>query len=287
MPLLLVVAFLASVAAALLPAGAGASVLPPLRGDRADVWAVGDGAVANKQKNAIPVAEMIEAHDPDRFLYLGDVYRTGTALEFLHNYDPIYGRFNSIAAPTIGGHEAGNLATGYDPYWLLVFGRPLPHRYSFRVGKWQFLSLNSEEPHGPGSPQLAWLKRKLGTTAKLGSCRIAYMHPPRYSAGLHGDDLSLDPIWKALGGRARLVLAGHDHDMQRIRPHRKIVQLVAGAGGRELYELHPYDGLRFGDDTHFGALHLHLDGRRVTSRFVTADGTVLDSSRRRCRPEPG
>jgi hypothetical protein len=80
--------------------------------------------------------------------------------------------------------------------------------YSFSVGGWQFLSVNSELPHRSGSAQLAWLKGRLGG----GNCRIAFWHRPRFSAGTtHGDAPDMDPVWQALRGRAALVLSGHDH----------------------------------------------------------------------------
>jgi hypothetical protein len=60
---------------------------------------------------------MVSSHRVDRLLYLGDVYESGTAAEFESNYRPLYGRFDSIAAPTIGNHEWPNVATGYVPYW--------------------------------------------------------------------------------------------------------------------------------------------------------------------------
>ena len=60
-------------------------------GDRpsALVWAVGDGGDGSATAKA--VAARIRADDPDRVLYLGDVYERGTAEEFRENFATVYG----------------------------------------------------------------------------------------------------------------------------------------------------------------------------------------------------
>jgi Calcineurin-like phosphoesterase len=256
--------------------------VPPLEGQRAVLWAVGDGADGGAGGRA--VAELIASRRVDRFLYLGDVYDTGTAEDFALNYRPLFGRFDRLAAPTIGNHEYANRELGYEPYWIAARGRPAPSWYSSRAAGWQLLSLNSNEPVGRGSAQLRWLRRQLGRTSEFGSCRIAFIHEPRFSAGLHGDQPRLAAIWRALSGRARMLLSGHDHDMQRFRARDGIVQLVSGAGGHELRETHQADPhLAFARDWRLGALRLKLKGGLARVSFLAVDGTVLDRKRIRCR----
>jgi hypothetical protein len=275
--------FLAFAAAVASPGGAAAAGFPPApSGSPSEVWAVGDGADGSSLSKS--VAEMIEARDPDRFLYLGDVYHNGTASEFQNNYDPVYGRFNPIAAPTPGNHEWGNRAVGYRPYWLAATGVPMPDYYTLRVGRWQVLSLNSETGHGRRSDQLRWLRQRLRSTKAFGTCRVAFWHEPRYSAGTNGDESDIEPLWDALAGRARIVLGAHDHDMQRFAPRRGIVQFISGAGGHSLREVDEQDPrLRFAHDFEAGALRLRLEGRRARYGFVAADGDVLDSGGLKCR----
>ena len=250
-------------------------------GSRAVIWAVGDGADGGEDGRA--VANLIASGGPQRFLYLGDVYETGTAEEFESNYQPLFGSLNEIAAPTVGNHEAPNEAEGYYPYWREATGRDVPAWYKFTVGDWQVLGLNTEEPRGARSRQLRYLRRALSARV-FGTCRIAFMHHPRYSAGRHGDDRSVEPIRRALTGRATLLLAGHDHNMQRLRPVNGLTQLISGAGGHERYDVNERDPrLRFANDTTYGALRLDLRGSSATATFVSVDGTVLDRSRYRCR----
>jgi Calcineurin-like phosphoesterase len=247
---------------------------------RAVVWAVGDGADGGDAARSVPAR--IASGRVDRVLYLGDVYEEGTASDFATNYASTYGGLAARTAPTPGNHDWPRHPTGYDPYWRRALGHRLGHWYAFRAAGWQLLSLNSEAPHGPGSPQLRWLARRLRAG---GTCRIAFWHRPRFSASTHhGDQPDVAPLWNALRGRAAIVLGGHDHDMQRFRPIGGITQFVSGAGGHGLYSLHDDRRLAFGDDTSFGALRLVLSPSRADYAFVAADGRVLDRGTIGCRP---
>jgi hypothetical protein len=244
---------------------------------RSVVWAVGDAADGGPDEAA--VASLVGSRRIDRFLYLGDVYETGTATDFAVHYRPDLGRFDRIAAPTIGNHEWPNVATGYVPYWTSARGKPPPLWYAFNVSGWQLLSLNSNEPNVSSPQQLNWLRRTISKTPRYGNCRIAFMHHPIFSAGLHGDTSGLQPIFSELKGHATIALSGHDHDMQRLHPLGGLTQYVDGAGGRELYPVNRDDPrLAFFDDTNHGALRLRLTPGRALLSFVTADGRVLDRS---------
>jgi hypothetical protein len=254
---------------------------PSARGHApAEVWAVGDGADGSRAARAL--ADEIMRARPDRFLYLGDVYESGTAAEFARNYAPVYGQLASRTAPTPGNHDWPNHRRGYDRYWRTITGRPTPPWYAFRIGGWQLLSLNSEAPHGARSAQLRWLRRQL---RKPGTCRLAFWHRPRYSAGFHGDQADMRPFWNALRRHATLVLSGHDHDLQRLHPRHGITLLVAGAGGHGHYEVDRDDSrLAYANDTRYGALRLRLRRGRAGIAFVTATGRLLDRSAVSCRP---
>lgn len=264
------------------PAGGGHGWMPSRSAFRSVVWAVGDGADTGLEGKA--VAAMIAARRVDRFLYLGDVYKSGTEAEFASNYRPVFGGFDRIAAPTIGNHEWPNVEAGYLDYWAGVRGKPPPFWYAFAVSGWQLISLNSNLPSGAGSPQLGWLRRKLAASPAYGSCRIAFMHHPRFSAGPHGDTPELDGVLEALSGDARILLAGHDHAMERLLPVDGITQLVEGAGGNELSPVNRADPrLLFADNTHHGALRLKLRPGRAVLSFVAEDGALLDRSSVGCK----
>jgi hypothetical protein len=238
------------------------------------VWAVGDGAAEGSAAGR--VVDRMEKDGVDRLLYLGDVYDDGTHKEFTRYYAPTYGRLASITSPTPGNHEWPLRRRGYDVYWRSVHGSTPRRYYALRAGGWQLISLNSEMGHGSRSRQLRWLRRAVRGP---GNCRIAFWHRPRYSAGVvHGDAPDVQPFWSALRGRARIVLNGHEHDMQRFRPRDGITEFVSGAGGHSHYALHHHRArLAFGDARHDGALRLNLSPGRASWAFIAANGRRLDS----------
>ena len=244
------------------------------------VWAVGDGP--DGRRDAARVAQMIRSAHPDRILYLGDLYEHGTASEFAHNFAPIYGAVARRIAPTPGNHDWPLHASGYDPYWARVRGEKVPAYYAFETAGWQILSLNSEVAHNAGSSQLRWLRSRI---RGAGTCRLAFWHRPRYSAGeVHGDQPDVQPFWDVLAGRAALVVNGHEHDMQRFRPRRGITELVSGAGGHGLYRIQDRLALAFSNDALYGALRLRLRPGIARFAFVAVSGITLDVGKIRCKP---
>lgn len=247
----------------------------------ATIWAVGDGGVGGSTARAI--AEMIADDDPERMLYLGDVYDDGTAEEFRENYDEVYRELSDITAPTPGDHEWPTRDEGYFPYWSEKTGEDTPPWYTFRIGGWRIISLNSEAPHGPGSPQLQWLQSLL--EAESGTCVLAFWHRPAASAGKHGDQEDVEPLWDALRGQATAVLGANDHGMQRFEPRDGIVQFISGSGGKELYDVDSSDSrLEFQDDDNFGALRIELRPGGASTSFITKEGAVVDRSSLKCTP---
>lgn len=241
------------------------------------VWAAGDGGVPESYDDE--VAARIRQLGVDRFLYLGDVYQSGTWQDYSRNYAPSFGRFRSISSPTPGNHEWLNHASGYDPYWGVRAPRSGGHWYSFDLGGWHFVSLNSEQSTGADSRQIRWLRGDL--RRHPGTCTIAFWHRPRYSA-TRGDDRRLDPAWRALDGHSVAVLNGHEHNYQRFRRRRGIVEFIVGTGGRHQYELHPDSRLRASRTGVYGALRLRLARTRARFDFVSSGGTTLDSGTLRC-----
>ena len=244
----------------------------------ATVWAVGDGADGGQA--TLQVGQLVTSGKPDKFLYLGDVYETGTAAEFASKYGPAFGSIASITAPTPGNHEWALRDQGYFPYWNSVLGRTLPEYYKFSLAGWEIFSLNSEGSRGKSSKQVRWLKSKV---KKKGTCRLAFWHRPRYSGGGNGDQRDVAPLWNALKGRASIVLAGHDHQMQRLKRKDGITEFISGAGGNTLLRIWKDPRVAFANNATFGALRLKLSPGVARYAFVAVDGRTLDSGKVRCR----
>ena len=244
------------------------------------VWAVGDGADSGTHDDAL--AAMIEQHGADAFLYLGDVYETGTAAEYANSYATGFGRLKSITYPTPGNHEWDRRVEGYNAYWGSRFASP--HYYSFDLGGWHLISLNSEEHHEGGSAQLDWLRADL--SERSGNCTIAFWHRARYSAGTnHGDEPSLASVWGSLAGRASIVVTAHDHSYQRFKPINGITNWVVGSGGHGLTGVNGGDPrLAAHNNTAYGALRLRLTEGLADFAFVNTGGNVIDSGLVGCDP---
>jgi acid phosphatase type 7 len=244
-------------------------------GDRAELWAVGDTDLPA----SVEVAGLVRRADPDRIIYLGDVYPNGNPDDFDRWAKP-WRRLVRKMAPTPGNHDWPEAREGYEPYWRGITGETPPTYYSFKAGGWEILSVNSE--HSEWRSAENWLEEEVKPG---GNCRLAFWHEPRYSAGKHKEGShAVDEFWEALEGRARLIVNGHDHNSQRMRPREGIVELIAGAGGRHLYDVDEGDGrLAFSNDTDYAALRLDLKPGRASWRFVAVDGAVLDKGSLRCR----
>jgi hypothetical protein len=273
---------IAAAASAVVLAGAGAAGAGPTQASppRAVVWAAGDAATPGR--GADRIAALVRRGKPDRFLYLGDVYETGTPREFRRWYHPRFGRLGRITEPTIGNHEWDNRFRGYYKYWAGQKGHLQPPWSKIEIAGWEILDLNSQAPHRTGSPQVLWLESVLQTP---GDCRIAFWHRPRYSSGAYDGAPDLNPLWARLAGHARIVLGGHDHNLQRHSPQNGLTQYVVGAGGRGRY---PLDGSRgtmvWGRDDVNGALRIVLGPGRALLEFRSPDGHLLDRSHATCSP---
>lgn len=250
--------------------------IPSLVGSTATVWAVGDANPPNSAR----VVRRIRRGDPDRILYLGDVYPEGMRDDFTRWAKPWRGLVRRMA-PTPGNHEWENAREGYEPYWRSVTGETPPSYYSFSAGGWEILSVNGEDPDSRSVEN--WIRDQVRDG---GDCRIAFWHRPAYSAGKYKEgDERARLYWDALVGGARIVVNGHDHDMQRLRVREGITEFISGAGGRHRHNVTESDPiLAFSDDDHFGALRLRLSEGRAKWRFVAAGGRILDTGSLSCRP---
>jgi hypothetical protein len=230
-------------------------------------------------------ATLVQALRPNAVLALGDLqYQTGSLADFRRWYAPTWGRFRRITHPVPGNHEYGTAgAAGYKAY----FGVSRTWS-SFDLGAWHVVGLDSEcEDVGgcdSGSAQERWLRADLARTSKR--CILAYWHRPRISNGLHGGDTRTQALWADLAAAgADVVLSGHDHDYERLRPRDGIRSFVVGTGGKSLYPLRPFrSGSARAWNGGFGVLRLGLHSGWYEWRFVSVPGGRVfnDAGRANC-----
>ncbi len=260
-------------------------------GQGVTIFAAGDIAdcqnISPADSGAARTAALIDAglgQDRDAaVLTLGDnAYPIGAPLEFSDCYAPTWGRFKTRTYPAPGNHDyytAGT--TGYFGYFGAAAGPAGRGYFSFDLGRWHLLSLNSNLKADQHQAQLAWLKADLAQHRTR--CALAYWHHPLYSSGGHGDNQHMRDVWQVLqGAGVDVVLAGHDHDYERFAPqdsHGKrddahgIREFVVGTGGAALdhfAQLRP--NRESAADTTHGVLKMVLKPSGYEWQFLPAAG---------------
>jgi len=233
---------------------------------------------------------------------LGDnVYDAGTPQQFARCYDPSWGRFRARTRPAPGNHDyetAG--ARGYFSYFGASAGDPKKGYYSYDLGAWHVVVLNSNcaEVGGcaAGSAQERWLREDLASHSV--PCTVALWHHPRFSSASHGDSVWMADLWKTLVEEGvDLALAGHDHVYERFAPmnglgradpDHGVRSFTVGTGGRSHYgfgPVHSTSEVRNADT--FGVLRLTLHPNSYDWEFVPVAGaTFRDSGDGRCHEAP-
>jgi acid phosphatase type 7 len=232
----------------------------------------------------------------DGVLTLGDnQYPNGRWRQFRAVYDVTWGAVKDITHPSVGNHEYGVPdAEGYFRYFGDAAGVAGQGWYSFDVGTWHLIALNSNcfaVGCARGSDQYAWLKSDLA--ASEAGCTLAYWHHPLFSSGEHGDNASVKPFWRLLErAGADVILNGHDHHYERFAPatvggHRSasgIREFVVGTGGINHYgitHVEPLSQVR--NDRTFGVLSLTLDDGSYSWEFLaTGRSAFEDAGTGRC-----
>jgi len=222
---------------------------------------------------------------PGTVFTTGDnAYPDGTAENFAECYDPSWGRHKERTRPSPGNHDyhtPGGAA--YFEYFGDNAGDPDVGYYSYDIGGWHVISLNSELDMDEGSPQEQWLRSDL--LSSRASCTVAYWHHPFFSSGaLHGGDKSVRPVWDALyEHHVEIVLNGHEHFYERFGPQTPegsadtehgIRQFTVGSGGAGLYGFQtPLPNSEERNSSDHGVLVLTLFSEGYQWEFVSAEGS--------------
>ena len=221
-----------------------------------------------------------------------NAYPSGTAADFQNCYDPGWGRHRPRTRPSAGNHDYDS--PGAAPYFAYFGDRAGPAGvgyYSYRLGLWHIVVLNSNVSMAAGSPQDQWLREDLLANPTV--CALAYWHHPRFSSALHGNDPRSYDAWQALrAAGVDVVVNGHDHVYERFAAQTPdgipdslgIRQFTVGTGGAPLYTFGAAlanSELRYNDQ--FGVLKLTLHSDRYEWEFITAQRTIADSGGTPCR----
>ncbi len=240
-------------------------------------------------------------------LDLGDnQYNCGSYLAFTESYALSWGRVKTITHPVVGNHEgltsggtgctsANAGAAGYFQYFGSAAGDPSKGYYSYNIGSWHIIALNSSCSSVGGcsatSPQGKWLEADL--SAHTNKCVLAYWHIPLFSSGGRASQITL-PFWQKLyAHNADVVLDGHDHIYERFAPQTPagvadsahgIRQFTVGTGGANH---NPVVAVAANSQvintTTYGVLKLTLHASSYDWKFVPEAGkTFTDSGTQNC-----
>jgi hypothetical protein len=262
-------------------------------GDIADVPA---GAAGGDEATARLLDAIVAATPGNVTVFAaGDnAYESGTLAEYTSYYEPTWGRHKAITKPIPGNHEYSTPgASGYFDYFGASAGDRASGYYAYDLGRWRIYALNSGIPDGAGSAQEQWLRSDLAANGSA-RCVLAYMHHPRFSGGVHGNDTSVQALWQALYDYgADVVIVGHDHNYQRFAPQtptgvadpaRGMREFVVGTGGRSRHMAGPTVNQETFEDDTYGVLKMTLHSESYDFEFVPEAGvTYTDSGSASCR----
>jgi hypothetical protein len=253
----------------------------------------------------------------DAVLPLGDEqYGCGGLTAFRQVYDTTWGPQNGKAKPVPGNHEyqtsggtgcgSQHTATGYYSYFGSAAGDPAKGYYSFNLGSWHIIAVNSELCYDlsnyddtpstqcpKGSPMETWLRNDLA--ANSGLCTMAYWHEPRFSSTAGRGDDTVDPLWQALvGARVDVLLTAHQHFYERFGQMNAtgaadpngVRQFIVGTGGESFMPLASRLATsQASNDKTFGVLKMTLHATSYDWQFVPIAGsTFTDAGTAACHP---
>jgi hypothetical protein len=254
-------------------------------------------------------AGVISSIDPAAVLVLGDnQYYCGGYKAFQQSYDTSWGKFKGVTRPSVGNHEylgsggtdcdPSSTAAGYFKYFGSAAGSPGAGYYSFDLGSWHLIALNSNCTQaggcGPTSPQGKWLAADLA--AHSDQCLLAYWHIPLNTSSAYAATNSYQ-FWKQLhAAHADVILNGHAHDYERFAPQAPpatsqtnagildpangIVQFVVGTGGANHTSLASANAPNtvINDKAAFGVLQMTLHATSYDFKFVPVSGSTFTDS---------
>jgi hypothetical protein len=247
-------------------------------------------------------AQLAASLNPVAVLPLGDTqYDSGTLTEFAQSYDPTWGVLKKITLPVVGNHEYHTTnASGYYSYFGAAAGDPKKGYYSYNIGAWHLIALNSECTYiggcNSGSPQEVWLSADLAAHPNM--CTLAYWHEPRFSSSNAGNRGAVKVFWQDLyAAHADLILNAHGHVYERFAlqsPSQAadpngIREIVVGTGGNSLggfSTIQPNSQVR--NNTTFGVLKVTLHATSYDWEFVPEPGkTFTDKGTQACHSATG
>lgn len=273
----------------LLQAGPGIPEIPVSGTLR--VLAFGDFGTGKASQHR--VATGMRAQKPYHFgVTLGDnFYEKGlnspTHPRWQTDWEDLYSDLDIRVYATLGNHDYGDPASPpaemarspLSQTWCL----PKPY-YTYVAGPVQFFAIDTD-PIAKGAAsvpaQIKWLKESLA--ASKATWKVVYGHHPIYTNGEHGGSAGVIPAVKGKildvlkDNKVDLYLAGHDHDLEALKPEGGVWFFVSGGGGTDLRPLKTSKCRQWAKSVH-GFTVLEADKETLTVGFFDDDGKAVPGS---------
>jgi hypothetical protein len=247
---------------------------------------IGDTGTGSKQQQQLAdlMKQYREAFPFEFVLMMGDnLYGSETPADYKKKFQDVYQRLLDDKVKfyaSLGNHDQPN------ERFYEYFNMDGKEYYRFTKGNVAFYALNSNYMD---KKQLKWFEDEL--IKDTSDWKIAFFHHPPYSSGgKHGSDKQLrevvEPIFVKYG--VNVVLAGHEHFYERIKPQKGIYYFISGAGGKlregDVKERSPLTDKFFDNDMSFmlveivkGDMHFQV----ISRTGETVDSGVLANQKKK------
>src|SRR5881296_2338483 len=261
------------------------------------VTLVGAGNIAKCNATGDDATAVLLDGIPGTVFAAGDAaYDNGTLTQYNTCYNPSWGRHKTRTLPAAGelDYKTAN-AAGYFGYFGTAAGDPKQGYYSYDLGAWHIVVLNSGSsslvPTTATSPQVQWLKADLA--AHPAHCTLAYWHHPLFDSK-DNPNANIRPLWDVLyAAGVDVVVNAHYGFYERFAPQTPagvadpaggIREFVAGTGGAVVT---PFGTVRPNSEVRnsgtFGVLNLTLGDGSYSWQFVPVAGmTFTDNGTTAC-----
>ncbi len=249
----------------------------PLKDDSVRFAAMGDTGTGGRgqQQIADMMARYRQVFPFDFVLMMGDnMYGGESPKDFEEKFSDVYkplldAKVKFYAA--LGNHDLP-LQAHYEN-----FNMNGKEYYRFKKGNVAFYALNSNRID---QKQLQWLREQLAEDkAEWKVC--FFHHPPYSSAKAHGSSGKLrkllEPIFVQYG--VNLVINGHDHVYERVKPQQGIYYFVSGAAGKlrkgDIRKSSPLTDKAYDRDLHFMLFEVADD--QLYFQAISRTGETIDT----------
>jgi len=257
--------------------GSALKLALPIKSGSVRFAVIGDtGSGSNKQQQVAD--KMLQYRDAFPFefvLMMGDnLYGSETPIDYQNKFENVYRKLldNKVKFyAVLGNHDQPN------ERFYEYFNMSGKEYYRFTKGNVAFYALNSTYLD---KKQVKWLEEELAKDSS--QWKICFFHHPPYSSAMkHGSDKPVrevvEPIFLKYG--VNLVLNGHDHVYERIKPQKGIYYFVSGAGGQlrlgDVKKGSPLTDKSYDQDMHF--MLFEVAGDQLYFQVISRTGETVDA----------